>query len=44
MGGRNSKPKKRGPASHPSDLAQYGDKMSREDGDRPRKPDPGSTC
>ncbi|MBB3113598.1 hypothetical protein FHS18_005711 [Paenibacillus phyllosphaerae] len=28
MSGRNSKPKNNGPASHPSRLEQFGDKLS----------------
>ncbi|SFS67946.1 MULTISPECIES: hypothetical protein [Paenibacillus] len=30
MTGRNSKPKKKGPASHPGRLDQYGEKLSEE--------------
>lgn len=40
MSGRNSKPDNDGPASSPSRLDQYGDKMSRDAGNRPRKPSP----
>ncbi|WP_301336113.1 hypothetical protein [Paenibacillus sp. FJAT-26967] len=36
MSGRNSKPKNRGPASHPGRLDQFGDKLSDSKGPEPK--------
>ncbi|WP_308634128.1 hypothetical protein [Paenibacillus silvisoli] len=34
MTGRNSKPKNKGPASHPGRLDQYGEKLSEQSDDK----------
>ncbi|EGL18696.1 MULTISPECIES: hypothetical protein [Paenibacillus] len=36
MAGRNSKPKNRGPASHPGRLDQFGDKLADGKGPEPK--------
>ncbi|MBM7567269.1 hypothetical protein [Paenibacillus sacheonensis] len=44
MTGRNNKPKRRGPESHPGRLEQYGERLSEESGNKPMQPDNGKSC
>ncbi|WP_273014977.1 hypothetical protein [Paenibacillus arenosi] len=37
MAGRNSKPKNNGPASSPSRIEQFGDKLADESGFKPKR-------
>ncbi|WP_265415874.1 hypothetical protein [Paenibacillus albus] len=44
MTGRNSKPKNRGPASHPGRLEQYGDRLSENSDHVPANNNNGKSC
>jgi hypothetical protein len=44
MTGRNNKPDNDGPAASPDRLDQFGDKLSRTPGDRPKKQDKNERC
>ncbi|WP_263864105.1 hypothetical protein [Paenibacillus lycopersici] len=44
MTGRNSKPKRRGPESHPGRLDQYGSRLAEDSGTKPMSPDNGKSC
>ncbi|WP_364140041.1 hypothetical protein [Paenibacillus sp. LPE1-1-1.1] len=44
MTGRNNKPDNDGPASSPSRLEQFGDKMSRDDESIPKKSKNNKSC
>ncbi|WP_258171250.1 hypothetical protein [Paenibacillus sp. R14(2021)] len=44
MTGRNNKPKKRGPESHPGRLDQYGSKLAEDSGTKPMQQDSGKNC
>ncbi|WP_281272511.1 hypothetical protein [Paenibacillus taihuensis] len=44
MTGRNSKPKNRGPASHPGRLEQYGERLAEDSENVAAKQDGGKSC